>query len=808
LNGEKTQPSVHGHDSAAASQLRLAQAVARAGYAIAWEQAWPHLAWFLTVIGLFLALSWLGLWLVLPFVGRVIGVGVIALLALASLVRLRHFRWPDRRQALSRLDRESGVRHRPATTLTDTLSTDDPFARTLWQAERQRMLGALRQIRAGLPRPQRMLHDPLALSALVILLVVASFIAASGERVMRIQAAFDWHGVFAPGNVRVDAWVTPPLYTARPPLILTSASTPTDQVSEAAIPVPVGSTLITRSSSSGLDVVISGGVIAAGSDRPAAEERHFTIGGDGSAEVRAPSAQPRWSFTALPDRPPTIALARDPEYLGRGELRLLYRLEDDYGVTGAEARFAPMATQSAPTRPLFAPPQFALVLPSAHTRSGVGQTVRDLSESPYAGTDLVMTLFARDDAGNEARSSPFTVRVPERLFAIPLARALIEQRRILALDANQRGEVEAALRALLIAPEQFMPELGQYLGLEVVVRRLSEAASDEALREVVADMWALALTIEDGKITDVDKALRAAQEALAQALERGAGDDEIRKLIDNLRHAMENYFRELVQRARDNPQLLAQPGAKTMRTQDLKDMLARMERLLRSGDKDAARQLLDEMMQMLENLQIAQPGDGDVDQALGEIDDLIRKQQRLRDQTFGRGQDFRRGRMQGEPDPPSTGLAKEQSELQNRTKKLRDQLAGSGLLENRSKGDGQGEGGGLGAASEAMGDAAEALREDAIEDAVDAQARALESLRKAAREIDEAISDGECRGDGQRDPLGRMRRNFSASGSVKIPGEIDVQRARRILEQLRSRLGESSRPQQELDYLERLLKGL
>jgi hypothetical protein len=41
---------------------------------------------------------------------------------------------------------------------------------------------------------------------------------------------------------------------------------------------------------------------------------------------------------------------------------------------------------------------------------------------------------------------------------------------------------------------------------------------------------------------------------------------------------------------------------------------------------------------------------------------------------------------------------------------------------------------------------------------------------------------------------------------VKIPGEIDVQRVRRILEELRRRLGDSARPQIELDYIERLLK--
>ena len=100
------------------------------------------------------------------------------------------------------------------------------------------------------------------------------------------------------------------------------------------------------------------------------------------------------------------------------------------------------------------------MLPNARTRNGVGQTVKDLSEDPYAGADVTLTLTAKDEAGNEGKSEPFNMRLPERLFTKPLARALIEQRRILALDANKNSEVFAALDALMIAPELFTPEAG------------------------------------------------------------------------------------------------------------------------------------------------------------------------------------------------------------------------------------------------------------------------------------------------------------------------------------------------------------
>ena len=49
---------------------RLANAARRARYAIFWERVWPPLAALATAAGLFLALSWLGLWLWLPPLGR------------------------------------------------------------------------------------------------------------------------------------------------------------------------------------------------------------------------------------------------------------------------------------------------------------------------------------------------------------------------------------------------------------------------------------------------------------------------------------------------------------------------------------------------------------------------------------------------------------------------------------------------------------------------------------------------------------------------------------------------------------------
>ena len=572
MSGPTPEPLEQARSNDAVSRLHLSRALRRGGFAIAWERGWPHLARLLTVSGLFLAVSWAGLWVALPFLARAIGLGLFVALALAALFPMARFRWPTRQETLSRLDRGTGVRHRPATTLADRLTSQDPVALALWQAQRERTLASIKRIRAGLPSPRLSIHDPWALRALVVVMMAATYVAAGDERLMRIAAAFDWNGVLSPADVRVDAWVTPPLYTGKPPVILSAANK-----EAAALPaggplaVPAGSTLIVRSSGGSLDVVVSGGLkeVAPTEATPkGTNEKHFAITGDGTAHVRAPAGQPQWAFAATPDRAPTIALAKDPERQARGALQLSYKIEDDYGVTGAEAQFGLRPADAkdgakdggkdgdtkAAARPLFQPPQFPLVLPNARTRNGVGQTVKDLSEDPYAGADVTLRLTAKDEAGNEARSEPFNMRLPERLFTNPLARALIEQRRILALDANKNSDVYAALDALMIAPELFTPDAGCYLGLRSLALQLEAARTDDAMRDVVASMWAFAVTIEDdGVAGSVNAALRSAQDALKRALERGASEDEIRVLTQKLREAMAGKVRDLARRAEQNP---------------------------------------------------------------------------------------------------------------------------------------------------------------------------------------------------------------------------------------------------------------
>jgi uncharacterized protein (TIGR02302 family) len=838
---------------------RLADAARRARYAILWERVWPPLAALATAAGLFLALSWLGLWLWLPPLGRAVGLVFFGALALWAAFPFLFLRLPGFADALHRLDRVSGLRHRPATTLADRLAVNaqDPYALALWNAHVARSLQNAKALRAGAPAPRVAGRDPYAVRGLVLIAAIATFIAAGGERWHRVAAAFDWRGVVVPANFRVDAWVAPPAYTGRPPIILPGIHPGETSAAAAAtdgpISVPVNSTLVVRTTGKlKTELSTSGGLVPAKEEgRPpaGADEHRFTITATGAATLRGAGENLVWPFNAIPDKPPTIALIKDPEQQSRGALLLSYRLEDDYGVSEAQATFARKDNSGGQAaRPLFGPPDFALVLPQARTKNGTGQTIKDLTDHPWAGAEVTMTLVARDDAGNEGKSEPFDFRLPERVFTKPLARALIEQRRNLALDANSRPLVTTALDALAIAPERFTKEAGIYLGLRSVYWSLERAKNDDDLRDVVKRLWQMAVGIEDGDIANAEEALRNAENALQQALDRGASDQELKALMEQLRAAMDRFLQAMAEQLKNSRELARplSPNTRVLSSRDLQNMLDRLENLARSGAKEAARQLLQQLQEMMENLQMGMPdmdeGDEDMMSALDELGDMIRQQQQLRDRTFQQGQQRRENRQrdtregkpgQQQPNGNSFGdLRQNQQALRDRLNKLLEDLKSRGFGQNDQNQQGQGTPGQgqqgqdqldqLGRAGDAMGDAAGNLGEGDADSAVESQGRALDALRKGAQGLAQSMQQQMGRGLGQgrpgrfgqsraqqdTDPLGRplRGREYSDDATVKVPGEIDVQRARRIIEELRKRFGDFARPQEELDYIERLLK--
>ena len=74
----------------------------------------------------------------------------------------------------------------------------------------------------------------------------------------------------------------------------------------------------------------------------------------------------------------------------------------------------------------------------------------------------------------------------------------------------------------------------------------------------------------------------------------------------------------------------------------------------------------------------------------------------------------------------------------------------------------------------------------------------------------DAYGRADRRADDRRDPLGRPLKEGTSgsdeSGDVQVPEKMEEARTRAIQEELRRRDGDRSRPQPELDYIERLLR--
>ena len=835
--------------------------VALSKLALLFEQIWPRAWLLLGLAGLFILVSLAGLWPRLPELPHKIALGLFGLAFGGAVIALLSVRWPTRQEAIRRVERVSGVAHRPASSYEDTLSHGGEDQRTaaLWKVHRRRLAESLARLRVGTPTPRTDRRDPFALRVVLLLSVVLLTVVVGDSAADRLWSAFRLSPLAKGAEARLDAWITPPVYTGKPPIMLADGGLSMGRAHEVrpagAMEVPDKSVLIVRASGAGLrgltlEVPGEGGAtqrLEAPAPANPADVAELKLEVRTSGTIKAYSSGTEiaaWTFAVTPDLPPKVALTKPPERSARGSLKLFYKVEDDYGVVSAEARIRrilpqPDTSSTAWARPANEgarlpyehPPVLGLNLARAYPKQAEGHSLHEIGDHPWAGMKVELTLVARDLAGQVGKSETIEVTLPERRFTQPLARAVVEQRRRLVEDSRNRAAVAKAIEALTMEPEGFIDDLQVFLGLRSAFHRLQGEETRANHNSVIAQLWHVALRIEDGDLSDAERALRAAQDALQQALRDGASDEELQRLMQELRQALSQYMEQLSRQAEGQPPMQGMDRNMQMMTQqDLEQMLRNLENMARSGNRDRAQQMLSELRDLLDRLQSGRmAGNQQQSQRFGkmmqEFGDIVGQQQKLLDDTFRRQQqgqkDGQRGQKgqqgqgqqgqgqqgqqgQGNDDGPG-GLDERQRELRERLGRLQ-----RGLRELGLQPPGQ-----LDGAEGSMERAEGALRDGDLPRGADQETRALEQLRQGARDMAQQMMRqmpsrfGLNGSRGELDPMGRPPQRTDgpdpASG-VKVPDEIDVQRAREILEELRRRLGETTRPPMELEYLERLLK--
>lgn len=822
---------------------RLYRLRIKAALVLCFERLWPLVLPVLLLTALLASLAWLGLFQAMP---RWLHFTLSAVFILAyayALFRFRHFQLPDDQTVNSRIERENGLQHSPLQLSDDQLAgqSDDPLAQALWQEHRKRMAALTDRLHGFLPHPDIPQRDPYAMRTFVILLFAStaaySFSPSSGK----ISDLWNPPEGFAGPEGRIDAWITPPAYTGKAPVFL-SANTDVKPLD-----VPQGSILsvqISGSTRNQLTMTGQDGKAYSVEAKPASgtaktqDSTNFELllNKTVAASLQAGSRRQAWQFNITPDTPPVVDFTRNPTYALNGTLELHYKAGDDYGVTKLQPVIKLLEQPEESAQSLTDAPELRLTIPKRGKNSTDETTaLQDLTMHPWAGKYVSLQLQAIDDAGQTGTSKEIRFVLPQRPFINPLARAVAEQRQVLALDSNQKTPVVQMLDALTMHPQTTIANISHFLGLRSVRERLKLARNDEDLREIVSYMWNVARGIEDGQLSDAEKALRAAQEALSQALQNNASPEEIARLTKELREAMNRYLNEMARRQQTNPNKNAQnnPNTRVLSQRDIDRMMQQIEDLARSGNHAEAQQMLSQLQEMLNNLQpgqSAQQGQGSgqgqgqgqgsgAQQQLNKLGDLMRRQQELMNETFKLDQqlqeqsdDFnydgegeqrpQNGQSRQETEQALKDLQQQQRDLQNELNALTDQLKQQGLESSKE----------MDQALNSMGRAGRSLGNGESGQATDQQAEALDALRRGARSMMQQLQQAQGEGQGQQtgegqDPLGRQTGQGSSEGTGnQLPNQIDIQKARRILDEIRKKLGDALSPQQEKDYLERLLK--
>ncbi|MDR3531073.1 MAG: DUF4175 family protein [Rhodopila sp.] len=810
-----------------------------------WPALWPPFA----VVGVFLCAALLNLPPLLP-AWLHLALLVLVLLAFGGLLfrGLRGIRVPDDQAADRRLERHSGLIHRPLSVLTDKPATPDSVGLALWHAHAARAIAQIGRLHVGLPQPGLARRDKRALRYALLLSLLAALAIANFDAPARLYAAVTPSLPVLPGApaTQLQAWITPPAYTRIAPIFLKPEG--------GNVSVPAGSHLTVNvsggSSTPALSLNDRAGHFSALDHNSFQAEQELTRGGlllvkrDGATLAA-------WTLTVVADQPPMVAWGDRPGRPPSGQqTRLPWDVSDDYGVTALQAELRLRDRPEAP------PLVVTIPLPGGSPRSAHGLSQPDLTAHPWAGLPVVGRLIAHDFPGQTGTSADATFDIAERPFHNPVARMLIAARKSLSVHPDDRGDALGVLDGLMQQPEVFTGDLGAFLNLSGIYYGLVRNRAGSAVPEAQDMMWELALHMEEGQTEQSARSLEEARQAARDAMDKAqqqpndANRADLAKKLEELRQAIDRHMQALLEEAqRNNSMMPFDPKAMQLSDRDMDRLAERAEQSAKEGRMADAQRQMAELERMLDQLRNARVQGGDSKQANSKrqrgkrqqsvVQDLIAREGGLLDHAQRRG-DLNPSAEAADPAAEREADSRVQQALRRALGELMQQF--TDLTGEASPG--------LGEADQAMRDSASQLNQGLDQDAGQSQQEAIAALQKGNREMGQAMAkqkgsqsgegeegddedgsdgamgmmtmpDGQRDGHGMgplpgsadradpngRDPLGRYNQGTSSDNTdVTVPEERERQRTQAIQEELRRRGAEQERPRQELDYIDRLLK--
>lgn len=648
------------------------------------ERIWIKLWAPFIVVSLFLIFTLFHVWPLLSPLMHRLALALFAMGFIASFYPLLSLRSPKDKEALKRLDKNSTLPHQPAQAFKDKLEPNlsgmsNSQTESIWLQFKNRLVEKIKQLKVRPPQPETYKQDPYALRMVLMLVVACGLFFQSGNIQSLIANAVTLPPMINTSHLRVDAWVTPPSYTGKAPILIAdggknakTASNRSDNNNNDKKPVftaPQNSTLTIRingSEAKQVEVESLNKLIKPTkktsprntaqnqSSKPVkTKEFHLKLTENGPVKLTIDTIPLKdWRFEITPDNPPIIGLVELPAPAQSRALKLKYRVVDDYGVIEAKAHvkeiFQKDKDQTKPKifskeeRPLGAPIEYPLNLSEQGTKSSEGTTYKDLTDHPWAGLPITLYLSATDEGENTSNSPEINIVLPEYKFTKPIAKNIIRLRKQLIMTPSETPLLSELLHGLLSNKKPFEKDLTLYLGLKVTANRLLTAQTRQEKEELSKLLYQLARHAEDGDLSAAERELRTAQEELRKALQENASAKEIQKRIDNLRKALQKYMQALAkQQQNQNNQAQNQnsnQNQRNMSPEDFEQMLKTIEELSKSGAKDLANQMLSQLQNMLENLQTGknqnQQQQNRAAKNLEELGKILQEQQKLMDKTF------------------------------------------------------------------------------------------------------------------------------------------------------------------------------
>ena len=716
---------------------------------MALESLWLKLWAPIVVVSLFLIFTLFHVWPLLSPLMHRLALALFAMAFIASFYPLLSLRFPKESQALKRLDKNSTLPHQPAQAFRDKLEpspSSQSYEQThaIWLQFKNRLVEKIKRLKVRPPQPETYKQDPYALRMVLMLLVALGVFFQSGKVKSLIAGAVTLPPLINTANMRIDAWVTPPSYTGKAPILIAdgskNANTTADNKKKKPVLVPQNSTLTIRINGSEADKVevesknkpqktqdktqaANQSAKAIKTSQPQStnkrtKEFHLKVTENGPVKLTIDTIPLKdWRFEIIPDSPPIIGLVEAPSAAASKTLKLKYRVVDDYGVISARAHikeiFNENKKKSEPetlnneNRPLGDPIDYALNISKQKTKSSEDTTFKDLTDHPWAGLPIKLYLSASDEGENTSNSPEINIVLPEYEFTKPVAKRIIGLRKQLIMEPAKSSLVSDLLYTLLNDKAPFEKDLTLYLGIRMAASRLDSANSRTEKEELAKLLYQLARHAEDGDLSAAERELRTAQEELRKALQENASAEDIQKAIDKLRKALEKYMQALAkQQKNQNAQNQQNSNQQNMSQKDFEQMLKTIEELTKSGAKDLAKKMLGQLQNMLENLQTGknqnQQQQNQTAKEIQELSKILQKQQKLMDKTFewNKKQKSKRAEQNGQhpkmgkhPQKPNGAkhLKEEQEALRKQLQELLSKLANTkkGQQSGGQKGQGQ-----------------------------------------------------------------------------------------------------------------------